>query len=98
VAVDDDQPDGLVAALRRQGFDATRVATLAVVPAPAGRPDLRASAARQLVDRIVYLPAYPELGRRALDRLSRAVAAHRRQVPDRAQAAVRPITSESRPY
>ena len=61
--------------LRAAGFDAAVASSgIAVVPAPEDRPGLRAEQAEQLFARIVFLPAYPELGERELDRLASAVA------------------------
>jgi dTDP-4-amino-4,6-dideoxygalactose transaminase len=57
-----DRPDELVARLRDEGFDATRVATLSALPAPAGRPELEPREARAMLARIVYVPLYPEMG------------------------------------
>jgi perosamine synthetase len=75
VATDD--PDRVVALAREAGFDATRAASLSVVPAPAGRPELEAREARALLARLVYLPVYPELGARAADELVRALGESR---------------------
>lgn len=61
-----DEPARVVEKLREQGFDATGVASLAVVPAPSGRESLDAREARQILARMVYLPVYPELPRRAI--------------------------------
>lgn len=69
-------PDGLVAALRDAGFDATRgTSAIAVVEPPPDRPAREPSEARRLMEGIVFLPVYPELGARTLDRLAAAVAA-----------------------
>lgn len=55
-------PTGLVAALRRAGFDAsTATSAIRPVAAPADRPELDPVAARQLVASVVFLPVYPEL-------------------------------------
>lgn len=70
-------PDGLIRVLRTSGFDATRVATLGVVT-----PErCRAPAATALLERLVYVPAYPELGERRLDELAALLRAHGARVP-----------------
>lgn len=60
-------PDALIAALRREGFDATRgtTAITAVEPAPA--------AVAGLMEGIVFLPAFPELRDGTLLRLADAL-------------------------
>jgi len=68
------RPDELIQACRRAGIDAARGASsVTVVAAPAGRPDAEASAARQMMSGLVFLPAYPELTRRSLIRLVTAI-------------------------
>ncbi len=57
-----ERPDDLVARLRADGFDATRVATLSALSPSDGRADAEPRDARALVSRLVYLPLYPELG------------------------------------
>ncbi|TMF38329.1 MAG: DegT/DnrJ/EryC1/StrS aminotransferase family protein [Chloroflexi bacterium] len=69
-----DQPDGLIDAVRAAGFDAARSASsVTAIPAPASRPDLEPRCARELLSRLVFLPAYPELPPGSLDRLSSAL-------------------------
>ncbi len=68
-----DDPERLVADLRAAGFDATRAASLAVVPTPPDRPELEAREAQKLLARIVYLPVYPELPARALEPMADVV-------------------------
>lgn len=63
-------PGALVARLREGGFDATRVATLAAVPAPAGRPELEAREASALLAQTVYVPVYPEIPPRKIAELA----------------------------
>jgi dTDP-4-amino-4,6-dideoxygalactose transaminase len=63
-------PPGLVARLRRAGFDATQGAsTLVAIDADAER-------ASQALRAIVYLPVYPELPVEQLDELARLVEDH----------------------
>ena len=55
-------PDALVAAARAAGFDAARAASnLHAVPAPPDRPGLSPTVAAAMLDRLVYLPMYPEI-------------------------------------
>jgi dTDP-4-amino-4,6-dideoxygalactose transaminase len=68
-----ERPDDVVRVLGECGFDATRVATLAAIPAPAGRPELEPREARALVARLVYVPLHPGMGARTLARLAGAV-------------------------
>jgi perosamine synthetase len=65
-------PEGLVSALRRRGFDASRATSnIAPVPAP---PDLLApEEANRMMSRIVFLPVYPEIPDEDLDLLASAV-------------------------
>ena len=65
-----DHPDTLIDAARAAGFDAARSASsVNAVPAPATRPDLDPGCAREVMARLVFLPAYPELGDGGLDTL-----------------------------
>jgi perosamine synthetase len=82
-----DEPAQLAGRLRSVGIDASAATTkLAVVPAPAGRPD--AAVARATLARMLCLPAYPELPepafRRMLDVVRHAHASDRADWPTRA--------------
>ena len=69
-------PAALVGALRSAGFDAARGTTaLGVVPVPAGRSELAAREALELMRDVVFLPVYPEMGARRRRRLVRAANA-----------------------
>lgn len=69
-----ENPDDLVSALRHAGFDATRgTSAIAAVEPPADRPRRDPAEARRLLDGVVFLPVYPELGERTLDRLAGTV-------------------------
>jgi perosamine synthetase len=64
------QPDVLIAACRRAGFDAARGASsVCAVAAPADRAEADPEQARRMMNRMVFLPAYPELPPGALERL-----------------------------
>ena len=66
------EPRDLIRVLRAAGFDATAATTsIAVVPAPPGRPLPRRAA--ELMRSIVFLPVYPELPPGARRRLLRAL-------------------------
>jgi len=63
-------PDRLIHALREAGFDATRgTSAIGVVEPPADRHDPNLSEARRLMAGIVFLPVYPEISPKALERL-----------------------------
>jgi perosamine synthetase len=65
------EPDALIAACRLAGFDAARGASsVAAVTAPAGRPEADPQQARQMMQSLVFLPAYPELSPGALARMA----------------------------
>lgn len=62
-------PQALIRTLRRAGFDATRGTTsIAAIGAP---PPPRAA---ELMERVVFVPAYPELPPAAFERLRRVLA------------------------
>ena len=63
------EPDGLILLLRAAGFDATRASSsLFAVKAEGGREEARA--ALSAMDEVVYVPAYPQMGERRLERLA----------------------------
>ncbi len=64
-------PNGLVRALRSEGFDASRATSnIAVVEAPPHRPELEPTAAKEMMRNVVFLPAYPELPDAELERMA----------------------------
>jgi perosamine synthetase len=68
-------PSALVRGLAAVGFDATRATTsITAVEPPAGSGLERPRAAVALLERIVFVPAYPELPESAVDRLAGALA------------------------
>jgi perosamine synthetase len=68
-------PDRLVDAVRAAGFDAARKASsVTTVAAPSNRPDLEPIEAQEVMSRLVFLPAYPELPSGSLARIADAVA------------------------
>ncbi len=67
-----EDPDRLVRDLRRGGFDASRAtSSIAALRSPDECP--RADGAASIMERIVFLPAYPSLPEAALDGLAAAV-------------------------
>ena len=68
-----DRPDRLIANARAAGFDAARSASsVGAVAAPGDRPELDPVCARDMMSRLVFLPAYPELPAGALEVLADA--------------------------
>jgi perosamine synthetase len=66
------RPERLIAAVREAGFDAnTATTSVTVVRAPADRPEPNLAAA--VLDRTVFVPAYPELPEAAFERLRQTV-------------------------
>jgi perosamine synthetase len=69
------QPDELIAACRRAGFDAARGASsVCAVSAPTDRPEADPEHARRMMSCLVFLPAYPELAPSSLARLVAAAS------------------------
>ena len=67
------RPQELIRSARDAGFDAARSASsVTAVPAPPGRPELEPICARDMMSRLVFLPAYPELPPGALAVLANA--------------------------
>lgn len=57
-----DDPAALLAPLRAAGFDAARGATtITAIAPPSERPDVTTPAAHAIVDRVLFLPTYPEI-------------------------------------
>lgn len=85
-------PEELQAHLRDSGFDATPGTTSLTAVEPAGeRPEVVATRADDLMDRILFVPAYPEMGEEALKRLGNALttwAATRSAEPSASRAGV----------
>jgi perosamine synthetase len=69
------QPDELIGACRRAGFDVARGASsVGTVTAPAGRPEADPEQARRMMSCLVFIPAYPELPRGSFGRLVSAMS------------------------
>lgn len=69
-----DDPVALVSALHAAGFDATRgTSAITAVESPPDGPERDTAESRRLMAGIVFLPVYPELAGRTLDRLAATV-------------------------
>src|SRR5258706_10850754 len=69
-------PERLIHAVPAAGFDAAyKASSVSAIAAPPGRPDLEPLLAREAMSRLVFLPAYPELPPRSLERIANAGAA-----------------------
>ena len=66
-------PQRVIAALRKAGFDATQGESMCVVPPPPDRPEVIPSTAVDLLAKIVYLPNYPEIPERAVRKMAKVV-------------------------
>jgi dTDP-4-amino-4,6-dideoxygalactose transaminase len=89
-----DDPDGLVDALREAGFDATRgTSAIAAVEPPPDRPERDPQEARRMMAGIVFLPVYPELSPRTLDRLADAVRSAEQEWGAHAPPAPKEVTA-----
>ena len=64
------KPERLIAELRAAGFDATQGESLCVVPAPDGRPETTPATAAQLLEKMVFVPAYIQMPDRELRRMA----------------------------
>jgi perosamine synthetase len=80
-----DRPDALVTALRGAGLDGARgTSSIAALEAPAERPEMRVARCEGWAERVVFLPAYPEVpdaDRARMAEVVRAHAAKQRDVP-----------------
>ena len=71
-----EQPEQLMMYLWQQGFDATQGgSSLYVVPPPPTHPDMRAVAAEQAFQQLLYLPIYVGVSPQEIARLAQAVKA-----------------------
>lgn len=71
-----DSPRDLIPILREHGYDTTVRGRLAVLRPPTDRPHLTATRARDLLDRTLFLPCYPELSGPAIDTMCRVIREH----------------------
>lgn len=68
-----DEPQRLIGALRKAGFDATQGQSMCVVPAPAGRPELFPATATRILAQTVYLPFYADMPQEEIERMAAVV-------------------------
>jgi dTDP-4-amino-4,6-dideoxygalactose transaminase len=66
-------PPALIAALRREGFDAAPLVSVRAVRAPADRPELEPVVAGEFLSQVVMLPCYAAMGAHALEREAAAL-------------------------
>jgi dTDP-4-amino-4,6-dideoxygalactose transaminase len=64
-----ENPEEVIAALRKAGFDATQGQSMAIVRPPEDRPELFPCVAAEILAKTVYLPIYPEMTEPALPRM-----------------------------
>lgn len=68
-----DRPKELMDFLRDNGFDSTQGESMQIIERPDDSPAIEPSVAQHLLDRMVYLPLYPEFTERAIDKMADAV-------------------------
>lgn len=64
------QPRDLIRVLAENGFDATQGESMRIIERPADSPAIEPDVARELLEKMVYVPLYAELTDRALVRLA----------------------------
>jgi len=67
------EPERLLPLLRQAGFDATQGSSMCAIGPPADRPELFPAAAAETLAHIVYLPFYPDLPDRAIQRMAQVL-------------------------
>lgn len=78
-----DNPAHYMRPLRARGFDSARGTTsITAVAAPASRPETEAHTAQRIMDRLLFVPMYPEMPEVERVRLVDAIRALRRAQPD----------------
>ena len=65
-----DQPKQLIDQLRSGGFDAMQHGSMVVVPAPEGREEIEPEIARQVLEKTVFLPLYPQMPQVSLEKMA----------------------------
>lgn len=76
-----EQPGQMLEHLTRAGFDATQGQSLCVVHSPADRLGQRATAAENLLAKVIFLPFYPEMPASQSQRMVMAVLAFQPSKP-----------------
>ena len=64
-----DNPEYVIEQLRRGGFDAMQQGSMVVVPTPGQYPELDPVVARQVLEKTVFLPLYPQMPQSSLDKM-----------------------------
>ena len=65
-----DEPEQVIERLRSGGFDAMQHGSLVIVPSPEGREELDATTARQVLEKTVFLPLYPQMPQSSLRKMA----------------------------
>ena len=68
-----ENPEAVIAALRKAGFDATQGQSMATVAPPVDRPEVAPRQAANVLAKMVYLPIYPEMPERAIRKMAEVV-------------------------
>jgi perosamine synthetase len=68
-----DEPADAIRRLQQSGFDAAQGTSMCAIDPPPDRPELHPATARDLLARMVFVPAYPELRPRDVGRLAAAI-------------------------
>ena len=68
-----ENPEEVLAALRKAGFDATQGQSMATVAPPADRPEVAPAQAAHVLAKTVYLPIYAEMSERGVREMAEAV-------------------------
>jgi perosamine synthetase len=69
-------PNGLFERLAASGFDATRAESLGVIPPPEDRPSIEAKKAAYALESMIFLPLYPAMSERAVEKMADVVIRH----------------------
>lgn len=69
-------PQALVKTLWKHGFDATCSSSLQAIPAPEDRPELDAAVGKATLASTVFLPFYPRMSERVVERMAGLVRSH----------------------
>ena len=75
------RPRELMDFLREHGFDSTQGESMQIIERPADSAAIEPQASQSLLERMVYLPLYPELSGRALERMADVVLGFYEQQP-----------------
>ena len=68
-----ENPEEVIAALRKAGFDATQGQSMTAVAPPADRPEVAPSQTAHVLAKTVYLPIYAEMSERGVREMAEAV-------------------------